>query len=256
MLFSETSFVGIDPTAGVKPFVYAAIDKDRGLLALGQGQIDDMLAFAAGQRQAIVAVCAPRRPNRGMMRRESIRQELDPVPHPGRWEDFRLAEYQLSQHNIRIPQTRKRASDCPKWMQMGFSLFRGLENFGYRDYPQPDARCQLMEVYPHASFAVILGRLPFPKNTLEGRMQRQLALFDRGVQLPDPMDYYKEITRSRLLSGDLPEGDLYSAGELDALVAAYSAWFGYTKPGQITLLGDPEEGQIVVPAKKIITRYT
>ncbi|MFN2159349.1 MAG: DUF429 domain-containing protein [Anaerolineales bacterium] len=256
MLFTDTSFIGIDPTAGVKPFVYAAIDKDRELLALGQGLIDDVLAFAAGQRQAIVAVCAPRRPNTGVMRREAIRQDLDPVPHPGRWVDFRLAEYQLSQRNIRIPQTRKREVDCPKWMRMGFSLYKGLENFGYQDYPETKAQCQLMEVYPHASFSVLLGVLPFPKNTLEGRMQRQLILFKKGIHLPDPMDYFKEITRSRLLSGDLPQGDLYSPCELDALVAAYSAWYGYTNPDRVTLCGDPEEGQIVVPAKKIKIHYS
>ena len=256
MLFNDVSYVGIDPTAGVKPFVYAAINKDRELLALGQGQIDDVLAFAAGQRQAIVAVCAPRQPNTGLMRRDSFRQELDPVPNPGRWQDFRHAEYQLSQHNIRIPQTRKEKSDCPKWMQMGFNLYRGLENFGYQEFPEEDAQCQLMEVYPHASFAVLLGSLPFPKNTLEGRMQRQLVLFEKELQIPDPMDYFSRITRSRLLSGSLPHGDLYSPGELDALVAAFSAWYGYTKPGQITMFGDPDEGQIVVPEKRIKARYS
>lgn len=256
MLFTDTSYVGIDPTAGVKPFVYAALNKDRELLALGQGQIDDVLAFAAGQRQAIVAVCAPRRPNTGVMRRDSIRQQLDPVPNPGRWQDFRLAEYQLSQHNIRIPQTRKKEMDCPKWMRMGFTLYRGLENFGYQDFPKEDAQCQLMEVYPHASFAVLLGLLPLPKHTLEGRMQRQLVLIEKGVQLPDPMEFFKEITRSRLLSGSLPHGDLYLPGELDALVAAYSAWYGYTKPGKITLLGDPGEGQILLPDNRIKARYT
>jgi predicted RNase H-like nuclease len=141
-------------------------------------------------------------------------------------------------------------------MRMGFSLYRGLENFGYQDFPKEGAQCQLVEVYPHASFAVLLGLLPFPKNTLEGRMQRQLILFEKGVQLPDPMEYFKEITRSRLLSGSLPLGDLYSSGELDALVAAYSAWHGYSKPDQITLFGDPEEGQILVPEKRIKARYT
>ena len=256
MLFNDASFVGIDPTAGVKPFIYAAINTDRQLLALGQGQIDDVLAFAAGQRQAIVAVCAPRRPNTGVMRHDSIRQQLDPVPNPGRWQDFRLAEYQLSKHNIRIPQTRRKEADCPKWMRMGFNLYRGLENFGYKDFPEDGAQCQLVEVYPHASFAVLLGLLPLPKNTLEGRMQRQLVLFDNGVQLPDPMEYFKEITRTRLLSGSLPHGDLYSPGELDALCAAFSAWYGYTRPGQITLYGDHEEGRILVPVKKIKARYT
>jgi hypothetical protein len=106
MLFSDTTFIGIDPTAGVRPFVYAAIDHNGKLLAMGHGTIDAVLAFAAGQRKAIVAVCAPRKPNQGLMTRPEVRQELIPQPLPGRWMNFRMADYQIRQYNIRMPQTR------------------------------------------------------------------------------------------------------------------------------------------------------
>ena len=256
MLFTDTSFIGIDPTAGVKPFIYAAIDQDRDLLSLGKGQIDDVLAFAAGQRQAVVAVCAPRRPNTGVMANEDIRASLKPPPQPGRWSNFRMADYQLRQHNIRIPQTRHREEDCPNWMKMGFSLYRRLENFGYQPYPRENVQCLVMEVYPHACFTVLLERLPFPKNTFEGRMQRQLVLLEKGLHISDPMDTFRQITREQLLNGIQPQGNLYEPGELDALSAAYTAWLSNYHPDQVTLYGDAQEGQIVIPAAELKDKYT
>jgi predicted nuclease with RNAse H fold len=255
MLFSNSTFIGIDPTAGRSPFVFVAIDNKLELLALGQGEIDEVLAYAAGQRQAVVAVNAPRQPNCGVMAREEVRENLSPPPRPGRWQNFRLAEYQIRQHNIHIPQTAARLEDCPNWMQMGFILFRRLRELGYNSYPDQGSSHQSLEVYPHACFAVLLGRNPLPKHSLEGRLQRQLILYDRKVKVPDPMRFFEEITRFRLLNGILPEEGLYSAEELDALVAAYTAWQAALNPEQVTLLGDPQEGQIVLPAEKLKSHY-
>ena len=94
MFTAHTTFFGIDPTAGQRPFAYVALDRDLNLLALGQSNMEDVLAFVAGLRQSYVAVCAPRRPNQGVMDRAEIRQELSPPPRPGRWTNFRLLEYQ------------------------------------------------------------------------------------------------------------------------------------------------------------------
>jgi hypothetical protein len=255
MLFASTTFIGIDPTAGQKPFAYAALDSDRRLLALGQGSLDEMLAFAAGQRQAFVAVCAPRRPNQGLMTQDTVRQNLNPPPHPGRWVNFRLAEYLLRQHNIIVPQTYANPEDCPRWMQMGFTLFRRLDGFGYQPYPHEDCPRQSLEVYPHAAFTALLGVTPFPKHSLEGRLQRQLILHDLKLPVPDPMDFFEEITRHRLLKGVLPAGDLHTPFELDALVAAYTAWLCASQPQDVSLLGDPAEGQIALPVAQLQPRY-
>src|SRR3990170_3933431 len=103
MFSTNNSFIGIDPTAGQRPFTYAAIDHELHLLAIGQGDMDEVLAFVAGQRYALVAVSAPRRPNQGAMERPEVRERLSPRPRPGRWTNFRLVEYLLRQHNITIP---------------------------------------------------------------------------------------------------------------------------------------------------------
>lgn len=247
MLFNELTFIGIDPSAGQKPFVYAALDYDMRLLALGDGSLDDILAFCAGQHLAAVAICAPRQPNQGVMGKPDVRAQLSPPPQPGRWENFRLADYLLRRRGISIPQTPSSEDACPRWMKMGFRLYRRLAELGYALYPNSEATCQMMEVYPYASYAALVQVLPLPKHSLEGRLQRQLSLYEKGLDIPDPMLIFEEITRRRLLKGILPLDKLYNAYELDALVAAYCARLALVNPEQVTLLGDRDEGQVILP---------
>lgn len=255
MLFSRTTFIGIDPTAGQRPFSYAALDQDLRLIALAQGSLDEVTAYAGGQQSAIVAVNAPRQPNQGLMKTERVRAGLSPTPAPGRWQGYRVAEYQLFQHNIHTPRTPGRVESCASWMQMGFQVFKRLRHFGYELYPTEAAECQLLETYPHAAFTVLLGTTPFPKQTLEGRLQRQLILHELNVELPNPMRLFEEITRHRLLNGILELDDLLSADELDALVGAYTAWFAASQADRVSVLGDRAEGQIFLPAPALLDHY-
>jgi len=256
MLFEQSVFIGIDPTAGKRPLAYAAIDKDLRLLCLDSGDIQDVTAFAGGQEQALVAICGPQRPHQGLMGQEDLRASLRPVPRPGRWGGYRVAEYILNQHKIRMPRTRAQPELCPSWMQVSFDLYRRLANMGYEMYPGgEDASHLMIETYPYAAYAVLLGHLPLPKTGLEGRLQRQLVLYDLGVGVPDPMRIFEEITRYRLMQGKLPLEGLYHARALDALVAAYTAWKAAVKPKGITLVGDATEGQIVLPVEALKTVY-
>ncbi|RLD08279.1 MAG: hypothetical protein DRI56_05655 [Chloroflexota bacterium] len=255
MLFHNTTFIGIDPTAGERPITYVALDSDLQLLAISKGDMHAVLAFVGGQRSACVAINAPRRPNQKLMRREDIRQKLSPPPAPGRWENFRVAEYLLYQHNIRIPHTSAEIEKCPAWMKVGFELYRRLEKFGYQTFPQKENPQQFLEVYPYASYAALLGILPFKKKTLEGRLQRQVLLHTKAIEVPNAMRIFEEITRHKILQGILPLDSLYSAEELDALVAAYTAWLAATTPKQIMQIGNPQEGQIVLPTPTLKPKY-
>ncbi|MBN2547972.1 MAG: DUF429 domain-containing protein [Anaerolineales bacterium] len=256
MFYTKTTFIGIDPTAGDHPFVYAALDHELRLLALGQGSMEDILAFAAGQHQAVAAVCAPRLPNQGLMARPEIRQDLTPAPTPGRWLNFRLADYLLRQRRLSSVQTPAEEEQCPRWMRNGFLLYRRLEGLGYQIYPHEQAELQCLEVYPHACYAALLGKLPFPKHSLEGRIQRQLVLYENRLNVPDPMRIFEEITRHRILKGVLELDNLYTPGELDALVAAYTAHLASNHPDQVTVLGDPREGEVVLPAAELKGKYS
>jgi hypothetical protein len=255
MFSSHTTYLGIDPTAGDRPLTYVALDQDLSLLAIGQGDMEEVLAFVAGQRSAVVGVCAPGSPNQGLMDRAEVRDRLSPSPRPGRWRNFRVVEYQLRQHNIYIPQTAAQAESCPRWMQQGFILYQRLKVLNYRRYPQKEAEHQYLEVYPHASFAALLEHLPFTKHSLEGRIQRQLVLYKCDLNIPDPMYIFEEITRHRLMQGILPIEDLYQVEELDAMVAAFTAWKAGTQPDQVAMVGDSREGQIVMPVSEILSRY-
>jgi len=255
MFFTGSTFVGIDPTAGRKPFSYAALDHNLRLMALGQGSMEEVLAFTAGQQQAMVAVCAPRRPSQRLMERTEVRDRLNPPPHPGRWTSFRLVEYLLRQHGISCYKTPPDVKACPNWMQMGFQLYRRLEQMGYQPYPTKESARQWLEVYPHACFCTLLGQAPLPKNTLEGRIQRQLVLRNHKVGLPDPMELIKGLTAHHVLKGILPGDHLYAQGELDALVAAYTAWQAANHPKEITLLGDASEGLVALPVAELKRTY-
>ncbi len=256
MLFEQMTFIGVDPNAGKRPMSFAAIDRDLRLVCMGSGDVEAIAAFAAGQEYAIAAICGPQRPNQGLMKQEAVRQALNPVPGPGRWEGFRVAEYQLYQHKIRTPRTHAQVENCPGWMQTSFELHARFQGIGYQAYgATAETPLQLIETYPYAAYAVLLAHLPFPKTTLEGRLQRQLMLFRQELDIPDPMRVFEEITRHRLLQGILPLEGLYSPPELDALVAAYTAWMAATHPEQITILGDPAEGQIFLPMDVLKKKY-
>lgn len=254
-MFSKMICIGVDPTAGRKPFAYAALDQDLRLLALGEGDLEEVLAFVGGQQQAFVAVNAPRQPNQGVMADAASRAKWARAPRPGRWEGFRAAEYELGQHKIRMPRTPGAGEKFPGWILMGFQVFRRLEEAGYVMFSEKGASRQVLEVYPHAAYTVLLERVPFPKHTLEGRLQRQLVLYNHKVEVPDPMRIFEEITRHRLLQGVLPLENLFSAEELDALVAAYTAWLAWARPIQTVAVGDPVEGQIVLPVGKLKAQY-
>lgn len=77
-----------------------------------------------------------------------------------------------------------------------------------------------------------------PRRTLEGRIQRALILYEEGLQIVDPMDYFEEITRHKLLQGILPTENIYSTRELDALVSAYVAWMSEKRPERVSIKGD------------------
>lgn len=256
MLFKDTVFIGIDPSCGEDSLTYAVLDKDLNLLALSQQKLNTVSAFVGGQKSAVVGVNAPRHLNQGLMKQDSVRDGLKPRPTPERYTAFRVAEYLLFQRNIRIPRTPAKISDCPGWMRVGFKLYRNLEEMGFVDYPAKDKGQLILEVYPHGAYTVLLERIPFLKRTLEGRLQRQLLLHSLSINVPDPMRVFEEFTRYKIIQGQLPLEGLYSIEELEALMAAYLAWKAASKPDEISLVGDPREGQIILPAKDLKPKYT
>jgi predicted RNase H-like nuclease len=69
------------------------------------------------------------------------------------------------------------------------------------------------------------------------------------------MAFLEEITRHRLLHGLLPTELVLLQEQLDALVAAYTAWLAATKPAELTRLGNKQEGYITLPASTLQDQY-
>lgn len=264
---NRVTYLGIDPTLSrMTPapirrrkaqhaYLYAALDQDLNLVALSEGDIEALTAFLAGQSAVVVAVNAPSRPNQGVMGCAETRASLAPAPKAGHWQNLRMVEYQLRQHHIPAVATPCQEGDCPRWMQAGFEVYRRLQCLGYQPYPNNCAPRQWLEVNPQASACALLGLAPFSRDSLEGRLQRQLLLNDRGVDVPDPMDFFEEVTPHKLLKGVLPMKNIYSPCELDALIAAYTAWFAAARSEEVSILGYADEGQVVVPVKELLEKY-
>lgn len=258
MLFTETVYVGIDPTAGVRPMHYAVLDGKLRLVALSKGDMEAVLAFVGGLEAAVVAVDAPQSPNRGLMLEPERRHRYNLRPGGRTWGQWKVCEYELRRRNIRVYSTPDRAEAAPRWIRTGFEVYRRLGRAGYRFFVHGEdvgARTML-EVHPHACYAVLLGRRPFLKQTLEGRLQRQMVLYLEGLDIPDPLKVLEEITQHHLLTGRLPLEGLYTHDELDALAAAYTAYLVGVKPERVSQIGDQEEGMITLPSAELLDFYS
>lgn len=253
MLITYSVFVGVDPTSSRKAFTYAALDRDLNLIALADGEIQDVTAFLAGHSSATVAVNAPSRVNRGLVLEKMKRDML--APHQIRGAEMRLAEYQLREHGITVAGTPASVGACPAWMQVGFGLYRKLEKMGFNKYPEGDSAYQLLETHPHACYSMLAGCIPQPKPSLEGRLQRQVLLYESGVRIKDPMDFFEEITRFKISQGIWPVDMLYLPEHLDALVAAYTAWLAVNRSNHILMIGDAKEGRIALPGRELKEKY-
>ena len=254
MVTASPIYVGVDPTAGRFPFTFAALDQDCHLIKLAAGTSDDVLDFLSEHDENIVAVNAPPRTNFGLVRGRLEKQNL--VPGQLRRSDMRQAEWELRERGISIMPTPSRLEICPGWMQMGFDLYSRLEMAGFKQYGDGNVSHQWLETHPHAAFCTLLGRIPLSKPTLEGRLQRQIALYERGAGIQDPMEFFEEITRHKLLHGVLPVEFIYSPEELDTLMAAYLAYSVARFPGETLLIGDHQEGQIALPVAQLKESYT
>jgi predicted nuclease with RNAse H fold len=250
-------YLGIDPTAGRRPATLAALDDDLRVVHLGPMGLDELMAFVEAHPGAVLAVDAPQSPNRGLMRRPDVRRRLG-LPARGRtFAEWKVCEFELRRRNVRIYATPSKASGAPAWMRGGFALYARLRQVGFSfiRLGEPLPARIMIEVHPHACFAVLLGHRPLLKANLEGRLQRQMVLYLEGIDLRNPVHTLEEVTRQHLLAGALPLDGLHNHDELDALVAAYTAFLVHQKPARTCQVGDPQEGLITLPAASLKDHY-
>jgi hypothetical protein len=76
-----------------------------------------------------------------------------------------------------------------------------------------------------------------------------MTLYDLGVNIPDPMDFFEEITRYRVMRGQVPDEMIYSTARVQALAAAFLAWQVKNEPEKVAKVGAPVEGFVSFPAE-------
>jgi hypothetical protein len=136
-------------------------------------------------------------------------------------------------------------SRSAKSADMDSIFFEQLEKMSFQPYPAKNETHRWFKTDANESFSALLQKKLLSRRTLEGRIQRALALYDQGLQIDDPMEFFEEITRYKLMQGILPIENLYTSKELDALVAAYVAWMTVNKSGQFTV-----KGEFILPSEE------
>jgi predicted nuclease with RNAse H fold len=254
MLFTDSVYIGVDLNSGHKSLTYAALDRDLNLVALTDADMDDTLSFLAGQESAIVAVDAPSNVNHAVVKKNIEADSL--TSHSAHHVEMRLAEYELRQRGIAVKGTEAKESLCPAGIRAGFVFYQKLSKFGFESYPNGEASHQWLETNSYACFCALIGVRPLSKSTLEGRLQRELLLYELGLKIHDPMIFFEEITRHKLLNGNLPLELIHSSAQLDAIIAAYTAWHVMQKPADVIQLGHRLEGYMTLPVSALKEKYS
>lgn len=251
----ERVYIGIDPTTGRGMLTFAVLNRQLEIMIISKGTPDRVANLVLGYSNAICAINSPSGPNEGLMAKIAYREKLGLNPKTRLYASYRVCEYELRRRGIGLYRAPRKPAKARPWMKLGWEVYDLLQKGGYVMHPQDGAQ-QLVETLSHASFAALLQKRPYRKTTLEGRLQRQLALFNEGLDIEDPMTFFEEWTRHRIVSGELVYDDLLEPIELDALVAAYTGLLLSEAPEHITLVGDADEGIIAVPAATLEDRYT
>ena len=240
MLFSHTAYIGIVLGSGRALFTFAALDADCTPLALLHGRLNDVLAFVENYPSAIVALDAPST----LARPASRKRPAD---------EIRAADRDLHERGIQTARVALKP-ESPRGRH-GKALYDGLRKSGFVLHPDDGASRLWLESNPHACFTVLLGHNPTPRQTLEGRLQRQIILYDAGVNLSEPMDFFDELTRHNLKMGQLPLDQIHTPDQLDALVLAYTAWMSIKHPAETNSVGTEEDGLVVLPVGELKEKY-
>ena len=178
--------VGVDIAAS-RPCVAVAVRCGRTLEVVSWREADErepgdrarLFEWLDGLGPVAVGVDAPQRPRRA---------RGDAATRP-RACDAELAHRRISIYQVPTRAVAEEADGLYTWMETGWEYFRELGRRGYEP-PAPGAMAGMLgqapaalEVYPHATFATLLGGTPPPKSTPRraARARRHAARRRRGV---------------------------------------------------------------------------
>lgn len=242
-------YIGINLGGQRSGFTCAILDNALRIHFLGVLSPMEWQSKIESCNKVLAAVNSPLTLNHGYMADAEYRQQLSIVPGRNRHTDMRVCEYELVARGLNPTRTPKNVSNFSPSLQKALKFSSELGMNGFQYWPSPSASRQMFESNADACYWSLLGIKPFAATSLEGRIQRQLALQASKLPVKDAMIFFEEVTRHRLLSGKLPDEIVLSTPQLDALVAAYTAWVIANRPGESAQFGEADEGYIFLPCQ-------
>ncbi len=244
----ESVFMGMDMNLPRGKASYVILNKNQRILTHGVTALENLDTFIQSTAPEIIALTSPISLSNGCMADPEFRNSLSPAPAGSRYQVLRFAEYELITHGLPVTRTPSSYDDCSTGTHRSLKVVSTLGLLGYQPFGAESRGKTLVEIPPDAWFQQLLGCKPFSASSLEGRIQRQLALQTLNLNVPDAMEFFEEVTRHRLLRSQLPENILLSTSILNAAAAAYTASAVIHNPQRLCRFGSPDEGYLFVPS--------
>jgi hypothetical protein len=237
------SYIGIEPLANANAFAFVSLDEQLNLLAIGEGGLKDVFSYLIGQEALLVGVHAP-----GFLGKPVGQFPLSPDISAPPAKSCRLCELQAWQESIPVEFTPAKASVFSAASRHGYQLLQMLQRYGFAFYNQNPANKILIETQPAACYYQLINTQPLPEDAFLGRLQRQLILHEHKLPVQDPMDFFEEITRHKIMMGKVSLKSFLLSQELNAMVIAYTAWLFHQQPDRSRLFGNDSDGVLILPS--------
>jgi hypothetical protein len=235
------TFVGIEPLATSNGFSFVSLDDTLSLLAIGEGSLKDIFSFLVGQKMVRVAIHAPAYLGTSHSTDSEIQTD-EAIPA----REYRTCEFQLWQKNIPCDFTAVKPGRISAPLRLGYQLIQTLQQYEF-SFSDPSAKQRsLIETCPAACYHQLLNTA-IQQEPLLWRFQHQLILHKLQLPVQDPMIFFEEITRHKLLMGKVSLENILIPEELNAMVSAYTAWLSHHHPEKVTSWGDESDGFLVLP---------
>lgn len=232
------TYIGIDVQAVQKPYFYTALNASLEMIACGHGRLPDVTAYLSGQSSALVAVNGP-----VCLPLDAVQIGLFEGEEGGRTV-VRSGDRELETAGFHDLAFHEHSKKPPVWVERSLELTDALAKLGYSLNGE---RRTYFETQSDAAYWLSTGALPYESRTLEGRLQRQLLLWEFGLAVKAPLSFLEEFTRFRLRTSQVPVDQILPGHELRAMIAASTAWLMDQHPDRVDHLGVKGEGEIILP---------
>lgn len=241
MLFDDMVFIGLEINPGGQKFTWVAINSHKEVLTYQKTSLNEFLIFSNNVPQVVIGLeTRAIRSKNG----KPVLPGLEYSNHPAGWI---LPAWQENLENRNIHPPAGSIYGNPKYKSPAWADF--LQQMYMLEH------INIINVNAYSSLCCLLGHAPLPKTSIEGKIQRQLVLLELGINLIDPMIYFEELTRYKLLRGVLPQKIILPLSELNTLLCAFTVWKKTVEPDNSIQIGNPPDSSIVLPVSELQERY-